>query len=355
MLMPGPERGRFPSYAWAWPKAGRHLLLRAAIVEDLIEAERAFSAWLTTHHFNDVTFAEQRLLVAISARLPATSEPSAVRARLKGIERMLWTHSTMTLRAAQPALQALHDAGISVMMLKGAARAAMDMRDVRGRFASDVDLLVHPAHFENAYKTLLAQGWDHKQAREPHLVRLTGLNLYRGTHGDLDLHRFAFHQLVAGDADASALWSRATQTTFLGHAVSVPSPADRLLMAIAHGGIDGHQHSDWLVDCAALISDGAIDWPLFERLCVERRLVAHAAIALGYLHKELGVTVPEHVMARLEALAERSPLQLWSALLQAHPKREHTPLSAIGRGLARGHRQLERSWALSRLEGQTSC
>ncbi len=339
---------RFPSCAWAWPRGGRDLLLRAAIVQDLAEAERAFAAWLTTHDFNDVTFAEQRLLVAVSARLPATTEASPVRARLKGIERMLWTHSTMTLRAAQPAIQALADANVPVMLLKGAARAALDMRDVRGRFASDVDILVHPAEFDRAYKTLRAHGWDHNQPGEPDLSRLTGLNLYSGKHGDLDLHRFAFHQLIPADADPTPLWSRATSTTFLGLPVSVPSATDRLLMAIAHGGIDGHQHSDWLVDCAALISDGAVDWPLFERLCAERRLAPHTAVALSYL-QHLGINIPADTLARITTCSRRSPLSLCSAILEARPKREHTPLSSIGRGLARGHRQLVRAMALSRL------
>jgi hypothetical protein len=344
-----PASPRFPSYAWAWPKGGRDLLLRAAIVADIAQAERAFATWLATHDFDDVTFAEQRLLVAISARLPASAEASPVRARLKGIERMLWTHSTMTLRAAQPALRSLIEAGIPVMMLKGAARAALDMADVRGRFASDVDLLVHPAHFDQAYAMLCGQGWQHNQSRAPDLLKITGLNLFLGKHGDLDLHKYAFHQLCAADTDPAPLWSRATSTKFLGLPVCVPSPADRLLLAIAHGGIDGHQHSDWLVDCAALITEGTVDWASFETLCADRRLDAHAAIALSYLHDHLGVSMPKDVLERIKRAGRRSAPQLWSALLQAHPKREHTTLSALGRGLARGHRQLVRAMALSKL------
>lgn len=341
---------RFPAYAWAWPKGGRDLLLRAAILDDLPSAGRAFGAWLDGHDFNDVTFAEQRLLVAISARLPDTVVSGSVRARLKGIERMLWTHSTLALQAARPALRVLDDAGIPVMVLKGAARAAIDMGDVRGRFASDVDLLVPRPHFETAYRALRSQDWHHNQRREPRLARITGINLYRGKHGDLDLHKFPLHQLNHGDADQSPLWARATQCTFLGQPVRVPSPSDRLLMAIAHGGIDGHQHSDWLVDCAVLMGSNTVDWPLFERLCAERHLEAHAALALSYLVDVLGMNMPPDALARIQIAGQSSTHQLWSALLQAHPKREHNTLGALGRGLARGHRQVEKARTLARLE-----
>lgn len=341
---------RFPAYAWAWPKGGRDLLLRAAILHDLHSAGLAFGAWLERHDLNDVTFAEQRLLVAISARLPASAMPEAVRTRLKGVERMLWTHSTLVLQAAGPALQVLSAARIPVMVLKGAARAVIDPRDVRGRFASDVDLLVPRRHFEAAYASLRSADWQHNQKREPDLSRITGINLYRGAHGDLDLHKFPLHQLAPGDEDQSPLWNRATQGMFRGLPVSVPSPTDRLLMAIAHGGIDGHQHSDWLVDCAALMSGGSVDWDLFERLCAERQLEAHAGLALSYLVEALGMEMPPDALARLRSTGSRSTFELWSALLQAHPKREHTRLGALGRGVARGHHQISKAWTLARLE-----
>lgn len=348
--MPKSTVARFPNYAWAWPKGGRHLLLRAAILPDIEQAGEAFRAWQAAYDFNDVTFAEQRLLVAISSRLPSTVLSGPARARLKGIERMLWTHSTVALQAARPALQALDDAGIPMMVFKGAARAAVDMGDLRGRFASDVDLLVPREHFETAYRTLRATGWQHTQKREPDLSRLTGINLHRGTHGDLDLHKFPLHQLTASDADQSPIWHRATQHSFLGQNVSVPSSTDQLLMAIAHGGIDGHAHSDWLVDCAALMRNNSIDWQLFAQLCAERRLQAHAGIALSYLVEMLEIPMPSEQFASLAVAGQRSAFDLWTALLQAHPKREHTALGVLGRGLARGDRQIKKAWTLHRLE-----
>lgn len=351
-MMVGSAHARFPSLAWAWPKGGRDQLVRAATLLDLDRAGQMFSAWSAQHDFNDVTFAEQRLLVAISARLPASVLAGPSRARLKGIERMLWTHSAVSLQAAKPALQLLSDAGVPMMVLKGAARAAIDMQELRGRFASDVDLLVPRQHFSSSYRALRAAGWQHGQRREPDLARIIGINLRRGTNGDLDLHKYPFHQLVDDDADQTRLWADASDGVLLGHQVSVPSPTDRLVMAIAHGGIDGHQHSDWLVDCAAVIRDGAVDWPLFEQMCAGRQLEAHAAIALTYLADAIEVDIPPDVLRRVTASGRASWVRHWSALLQARPKTEHNAVSALGRGIARGDRQVRRAYALWRLEAR---
>ncbi|HEY0918626.1 nucleotidyltransferase family protein, partial [Devosia sp.] len=312
---------RFPAYAWAWPQGGLHALLSAAILADLEEAAGAFRRWRADHDLiADVGFAEQRLLVAISARLPPALLSGSERALLSGLERMLWSHSTVALRAAAPALRLLGEAGIELMVFKGAARAAVDMRALRGRYASEIDLLVRRNDFARALDLLAAAGWQGGGGRAQ-LNGVTGINLKDGGKGEIDLHKYPYHQPVASDGDGAGLWARSREHVFLGQRVRVPSPTDRLVLAIAHGGIDAHKHSDWLVDAALLARTGEVDWPLFELLCRERGIVAHAAIALGYLHHRLAVPVPAPVMTQLEAGGRQSTLRLWAALLQARPKR----------------------------------
>ena len=340
---------RFPAYGWAWPRGGLHQLLEAAILADLGRAADSFRHWRASHDLvNDVAFAEQRLLVAISARLPTGLLSGPARALLSGLERMLWSHSTVALRAAAPALALLREAGIEMMVFKGAARSAIDMRALRGRYASEIDLLVRRRDFPRALDVLAAAGWT--GGGHPRLDRLTGINLKGGGRGEIDLHKYPYHQALAADVDGADLWARSSEHVFLGHTVRVPSPTDRLVMAIAHGGIDAHRHSDWLVDAALLVREGGVAWELFERLCRERGVLAHAAIALGYLHHRLAVPVPASVLARLESGGRRSTLHLWGALLQARPKREHSPLGALGRGVARGFRQVARARSLARIE-----
>ena len=335
LLKPVTARGKFPSLQWAWPTGARDLLIRAAVLPDLREATAAFDEWQRTVEFESATMAEQRLLVAISYRMPEGILPAKDRARLTGVERKLWALSRVALRESAPAFATLEAAGIDVMVLKGAAKAVADMGDLRGRFASDVDVLVWPKDFVRAVERLRADGWEYLNVIPKRIGDEAGINLMLGPHGQVDVHQFPHHQLAAMDYAPDALWQRATRHAFLGHEVFLPSATDRLLMALSHGGIDGHGHSDWLVDAAHLIAAGKIDWPLFEDLCAERRVEAVVAIGLSYLAGPLKVEVPAGVVARLEKRARRRPLQLAATLIEARPKRDHTPPSALARLVAR--------------------
>lgn len=352
LLRPTAPRGRFPTLEWAWPTGERDLLLRAAIVDDFDVAVAAYREWEACYDFEAVDFAKQRLLVAISHRIPQALLEAKEHARLLGVERRLWTESIMRLRTTAPALAALAAAGIEVMVFKGAVRTVLDVSNLRGRYAAELDLLVRPDDFKRAWGAIRSAGWQYVLGFEPDLDHLMGANLSKPGAGELDLHKYAYHQLLASDADPAPLWARATRTTFLGCPVSIPSPTDRLLMAIAHGGIDGHVQSDWLVDCALIVRDGAVDWPLFAHLACERRVDGFVAVALSYL-KGLGVPVPDEVLSELRRGLRAHPIRLSFALLQSRPKREHSPLSAVGRGLARAFRMIRKRAMISQLSARS--
>ena len=352
LLRPTKPRGAFPSLAWAWPTGGRDQLLQAAIVGDLEKAAAAYRQWEATTDFNDVDFAAMRLLVAIAHRIPDDILKAKDRARLSGVERKLWSESLVALRSAGPALAAIENAGIDVMVFKGAVRTVLDYSNLRGRYASELDLLVRPDDFRRAWGAIRGAGWQYVLGFEPNLDLLIGANLSKPKSGELDLHKYAYHQLLMSDIEPTALWARASKHQFLGHAVFVPSPTDRLLMAIAHGMIGGHEQSDWLVDCALLVQGGEVDWPLFLELARERGVSAHAAIVLSYLAGPLEVPVPKGPLESLIAASRWHPLQRASALLQGRPKREHSIPSALGRGIARGIRMVRKDRSIRRVAAE---
>ncbi|MEO6396388.1 MAG: nucleotidyltransferase family protein [Devosia sp.] len=350
LLRPAKPRGIFPALAWAWPTGERDLLLRAAIHSDLTVAAAAYRQWESTYDFDAVDFAKMRLLVSISNRIPPDILAAKDQPRLRGIERKLWSECIMALRSAAPALAALETAGIPVMVFKGAVRTVLDISNLRGRYASELDLLVRPNDFVRAWDAICAAGWAYVMGYRPRFDWLIGANLSKKGAGELDLHKYAYHQLVLSDLKPDALWGRAIETRFLGHRVFVPSPTDRLLMAIAHGGIGGHEQSDWMVDCAQLVRSGEIDWPLFVRLARERGVDALAATTLSYLAGPLEVPVPEAALSQLKAGTLLHPFRRMSALLQARPKREHSVPSAIARGVARAIRMANKSRMILKVE-----
>lgn len=347
---PTPPRGPFPQLEWAWPTGGRDLLLRAAILADLDAAKSALREWMRTHELEDIYFAEQRLVVAISHRMPDGALEGREKTRLSGVERHLWSQCMIALREAQPALAALNKAGIDMMVFKGASRSVLDMSNLRGRYAAEIDLLVRPADFERAVHAVLDAGWQWRGGRPKNLRGLIGMNFVHGRMGEIDIHKYAYHQLTGEDARPDAMWARASRHEFLGQPVYLPSPTDRLLLALAHGAIDGHANSDWLVDAAGLIREGKVDWPLFEQLAGERHVAAGCLIALRYLSGPLQVPVPPDTLSRLEATI--GPMERAHALFEARPKREHSRISQWGRAWARATRQIRDGARLRQIESQ---
>lgn len=333
--------GRFPDLGWAWPAGDLDLLIRAVAASDEDSAFAAARTWLTGHDIDVVGFREHRLLAALSERFGKRLAAFPAQPRLAGLQRMLWTRSRLAMREAEPVLAALAASGIPVMLMKGAARVAIEPGAERSRISHDIDLLVPPASMDAAFDCLVAGGWEPATGVSTHYLRgrlgaIRALNFLRGDHGDVDLHQAAYHPVHANAEDDAALWRRAVDARFAGVAVRVPSTADRLALSIAHGSLDAHAHSDWLVDCDAAARRDDIDWSIFLSVVDARGLTVSAAIALSYLASAIGSPVPRAVVDGLVAKARGRPLvERMAVLLQARPRREDDRFLPLARGLAK--------------------
>ena len=327
---------RFPQLSWAWPDGSRQQLLIAAAHNSDDVAAKAFADWLRTTDLDDAQFADQRLLVSAANRFPASVLEVPNRARLNGIVRMLWTKSRLAIGSAASTLGLLSSSGVEVLVIKGMAASALDMSGLKGRIAHDVDILVKCSHLERAITVLDESGWRAARGESVLLLKARGpgfrsLNFQRAPHGDIDLHTRAYLKTNPGSSIERDIWTRSSRTSFLKADVLVPSSTDRLMIAIAHGVVDAHRYSDWLVDCAQLIRKDAIDWRLVAELAVELDNSAHAAMALCYLREVLAADVPEEVTRSLWQVAARSPVEYFEALMLGYPRDKHSPPSSLVR------------------------
>lgn len=343
--MTTPSR-RFPALGWAWPAGALDLLLTAAICPDEARAREALDTWLARHDIDEVGFRDHRLLVAIAERFGKTLTGRAEYPRLLGLQRHLWTRSRMALAEAGPALRTLAGANVRVMLLKGAARLAAEPGAERARVAHDVDILVPPADFPKAMAILFDLGWqassgESRLCLEARAASIRAMNFFRNRFGDIDLHQWACGEARVHAGAEARLWAEARAAIFLGRPALVPSPTDRLLLAIAGSGRDAHAHSDWLVDCARIAAaPSGLDWQRLLDTLEELGCVVPAQVALGYLHRHLGLPVPAEAAARL--LAAPGPvgaLRRIPDLLEARPRANWGPASQLGRGLAKQWRR----------------
>ncbi|UDL86847.1 nucleotidyltransferase family protein [Mesorhizobium sp. PAMC28654] len=279
---------RFPDYGWSWPTGKLDQLLKAALLPDDETACHHAARWLDDNDIDLVSFREHRLLTAISDRFGRKLSGHAAYPRLVGLQKMLWTKSRMAMREAEPALKAMVDAGVDVMLIKGASRIAVDASAQRGRVAHDIDILVRPLHMTVAFDVLRDRDWQIATGVSPQYLRtrlgsIRSMNFFKGSFGDIDLHQLGYDGSQTSEEDDLAIWQRAAKAEFSGVDVFVPSPADRMALAIAHGGLDAHTHSDWLVDCAVAIHGGDVDWEVFNDIVARRSIAVPASVALSYL------------------------------------------------------------------------
>lgn len=328
-------------YRWAFPRGAHHQLLLAAIGGNADAARKAARQWLAEHDIDDASFRDQRLLLAVIGRFGQDLSQDPAYPRLVGLQKLLWSRSLLSLQEARPTLQKIGASGHPLLVIKGAARLASEPAARKLRVAWDIDAVVTSQGMRAAFDILVADDWQpspgtsHQYLRQ-HLNTIRSINFYKGNYGDIDLHSQAFHP---GQGDGRAdreLWERSTTAALGGLAVQVPAAEDRIALAIAHGGLDGHTHSDWLVDCAAIMQTGQVDWKALGRILAQRGLEVPASVMFRYFVEELKLEIPPTFLKQLSPRAVwTAPTRVCLGLIQSRPKEQFGPVGQVVRGLAK--------------------
>lgn len=339
---------KLPYLSWAWPTGARHQLITAAICPDKTRALDAIRTWLRETDLDDATFAEHRLLAAITTRFDAALRDEPAYARLGGLQRLNWTKSRMAIAAVKPALEAMIADGITPILMKGAARVALDPSEQKSRTSYDLDLLLSQDDFVAAFEILAQGGWQSTRGESvlglrARIASVRARNFKKGRFGDIDLHQSAYHAANQNAAVDRALFADAVPVSYYDMPVLVPVAEERLAMALGHGGWDGHSHSDWLVDAASILENEPLDWDKFMHIIMARKLAAPAAVALSYLHYDIGLGIPAQVRNRICGRSRlASPRQL-AAMFLAKESSRLTRSQRLARGVVENLQRLRHS------------
>ncbi|WP_415183175.1 nucleotidyltransferase family protein [Phaeovulum sp.] len=213
-----------------------------------------------------------------------------------------------------PPLRDFVDAGLKVVLLKGAARIALNPVEQKSRTAFDLDLLLPDGDFETAAEMLTAQDWQSSRGEsalglKARISSVRARNFKKGRFGDIDLHRAAYQNIYANAHFDALMLQDARTAEYYGVPVFVPSVEERLVMAMGHGAWDGHHHSDWLVDIAAMLETEAINWDKLHKIATGRRLRGPSAIALSFLAQEMNLKIPHEVLRKFGADRPRARIR----------------------------------------------
>ncbi len=375
---PGPGAsepwGGVPSQRDVWPTPAQELLLGATLLPD----ERALDAWRQVRAQVDVADLDgpsQALLPALRKNLLALGVEDELLGLFKGVHRYSWAKNQMLMAPMVPIVQALEDAGIPTLLLKGAAFVADARLDAGMRPMNDVDVLVPTARTGEAIDVLLASGlapvggvpaW-YVADYAPRFVPSHGFR--DQADRQLDLHWHVLHASCQADADED-FWAASEPIELLGVRTRALCAADELLLVVLHGlRWNANPTYRWVLD-AALLCRGSIGEVDYERLAEQarkRRVTVALRAGLSYLRRVVDAPVPQScirdlsrrwplALERLELRAQMTQPKLrskaqWQVLYHQQSVRRDLPLAqrptlAKHVALARQRLGIERPWDL---------
>ena len=347
-LTPEPplRAGDSPDLGACWPAGEARWLLQIACAPAPV-ARRAWQEWTASLGGRAPDLGSVRLLPLITRRLLELGVSASSSGRLKGVYRHTWCNNQLRVRKTQPALEALAQAGVRTLALKGLALLASAYgADLGLRAMLDSDVLVRREDLALAAQTLVASGWRARHA--PTQAALCQGHTPWGEHAfpllrdgvELDLHWHCSRLDPSPWLDDLA-WQGAERLTLCGLQLEAPRATEMLLLVCVHGVYWTRGRTlHWPSDAYRLVSSGAVDWERFVTVAAERLLTLPVYDALRFVAHVLSAPVPDAVLRRLAARTVSPPEQAeYRALTQGIRARFFDRVRAAQLAAFRGQRR----------------
>jgi hypothetical protein len=266
----------------------------------------AWSRWRASADLDRLTPGAFRLLPLLFKRLRSAGMEDAWMGRLQGIYRHTWARNQILLREATDAVRVLSQAGIPVMLIKGAAMILGQYHDAGLCPTVDVDILVPEQLALEAVACLIAAGFSGTGRYEGNVperyLRVGCSHAFRTPQGnEIDLHwHYLFLRAFPGANDS--YWKHAVPSRLADLPVLLPSPTDALLLACLHGlSWSATSSLRWAVDADFLIRHNPIEWDRLAEYAEWRGVALPLRLALRYLRDVLEIPIPEATLQKIHA------------------------------------------------------
>jgi hypothetical protein len=275
-----------------WPDGAQREVLRACLLPPG-EALSAYRRWLEGVDIQRLDHGSNRLLGLLFRNLSRAGAEFPHAALLKGNWRYHWVRNQLRMQELSGILRKMAEAGLPVMLLKGAALLSGYYEDYGSRPMADVDLLVPRTRAGEALDLFRALGYepqsDLKTRPLEELMRwCPGMNLVKEGGVDIDLHWYANHECIHRDGD-EGLWGRSVEAALEGAVCRAPGAGDLLLQVCAHGmRYNKIPPLRWLADARIILERGRVEARMLCAEAVRREQVLPLRKTLCYLEKHLG-------------------------------------------------------------------
>lgn len=198
----------------------------------------------------------------------------------------------------------LDGASITWRLTKGAALAHLDYPDPAARTFGDIDLVIHPCDWSNAFRLLMASGYRREAATLPggYDERYgKGATLATADRLEVDLHRRFAVGRFGVTARMEEVFASSDAFPLAGRTVSALDPAGRLLHACFHAALGGFRGLRAFRDVAQLILIAGADWQATYSIARAWRAEAVVASAIKETWERLQLDIDHPAHARAAA------------------------------------------------------
>ncbi len=307
----------------------QELLLQAA----LLEGEDAISAWQQWRNMVDLEGhpdnGSYRLLPLLYKNLQRYGVKDAFMERLKGIYRLEWYKNQRLFYDASKILQYLNDAGISTMILKGAALIVLHYKNYAVRPMADIDILVPTSQALSTINLLIKAGWGPTtKSIDDNLRYLHSMQFKDQSGKELDLHLHPFVEARGNDSDRD-FWDKSISIKLADVSTLALNPTDTLFHVIIHGvKWNTEPPIRWIADAMSIINstDSKIDWPRLIIQAKKNQVLLRVKEALNYLHDKFQAPIPNSIIDNMNQL----PISRAESLEYRYIMNESNPDTLLG-------------------------
>ncbi len=230
--------------------------------------------------------------IAVDRQVGAILRSAAVRERVR---------FRLFADSARAGMVALADAGLTPLVLKGAA-AACYYPAPHLRHCHDLDLLLDPADVSRAATALSAADFGDGQPIE----HSPGTRFSHRSGLPIECHHTLLGPETTPD-DLSVLLERSRSAAVLGTPVRVLAPADQLAHLCGHALQNPRRRTfAWVADAYLLIRHAPDVWDSLLEAATDLRVELPALVILTDLRDRFGSPVPEPVLIALRQAAART-------------------------------------------------
>jgi hypothetical protein len=324
---------RAATIAGVFPSAQQTRLLRAALLSGDV-ALRAWHEWANAIDWDARLDASSfRLLPLLHANMLRHGIEHPAMNKLKDVFERSWSETTLAMHRMKPVVAALKDAGVDVMLVKGAQLALAYYQSLGVRPMQDIDIVVPTAAARAAIALMERRGWKRAQGAQDDDVVYRHAMLFTDTdRNHCDLHWHVIYECCQPDADHE-FWQGAEPLDFVGVSVKMLGPADALLLAIIHGMRTSLQPTiRWVADAVTIVQVAGVrlDWDRLVQQARQRKLSQRLRLGLAFLTEHLDVAVPPPVLERLSVVRiSRMERTETHYALEPHATRSRAPLGSL--------------------------